>query len=161
MRLSLRIIPAKRKSPMVSQADCYPLQAMFRPLTLSISRCSSYLNWKSRYREVYEKFIPAQIDHVSIFPVKIAILDTGIDLTHPDMEARIENIKGKYNWLNEKLKGAVHDRNGHGTFTAGLLLDYAPDAQLYIAKIAENKPSSPRIIAEVFSGQDYVTNSGI
>ena len=94
-------------------------------------------------------------------PVKVAILDTGADLTHPDREARLENIKGKYNWLNENLKKSVHDRNGHGTFTAGLLLDYAPDAHLYIAKIAENKPPSPRIIAKVFSCQDYVNNSRI
>lgn len=82
-------------------------------------------------------------------PVKIAILDTGIDLTHPDMEARIENIKGKYNLLNDKFKHAVHDRNGHGTFTAGLILDFAPDAELYIARIADSKPSSPQIIAKV------------
>ncbi|RFU35462.1 hypothetical protein B7463_g889, partial [Scytalidium lignicola] len=121
------------------------------PPTPTLSRCSSYLNWKSRYQKVYEKFIPAQMDHTRISSVKIAILDTGIDLTHPDIEARLENIKGKYNWLNEKFKKAVHDRNGHGTFTADLLLDYAPDAQLYIAKIAEHKPSSPSIIAEAIN----------
>ena len=77
------------------------------------------------------------------------MLDTGIDLTHPDMEARLDNIKGKCNWTNQRFKNLVQDKNGHGTFTAGLILDYMPDAELYVAKIADNKPSSPTMIAEV------------
>lgn len=67
------------------------------------------------------------------------------------MEAREEQIKDKYNWINERFKNKVPDRNGHGTHTSGLLLDYAPDAELYIAKIADNKPSDPRLIAKVMS----------
>lgn len=81
--------------------------------------------------------------------MKIAVLDTGIDLAHPDVEARLDNIKGKCNWTNQRFKNLVQDKNGHGTFTAGLILDYMPDAELYIAKIADNKPSSPAMIAEV------------
>ena len=65
-------------------------------------------------------------------PVKIAVLDTGIDQTHPDIDARNEQIKGKCNWTNERFKNMVDDHNGHGTFTAGLLLDYAPDSALPI-----------------------------
>lgn len=118
-------------------------------------RCSNYLNWKSRYQAVYNKFITPFASSLAFPPVKIAILDTGIDLTHPDVEARSNNIKGKYNWLNEKFKNRVHDRNGHGTFGFGLLLDYAPDAQLYVAKIAEDKPSNPSVIAKVNTNNNY------
>ena len=96
-------------------------------------------------------FIPA---HSQVAPVKIAVLDSGVDLSHPDFDARAENIKGTYNWLNEKRPRAVHDREGHGTFVAGLLLDYAPDADLYVAKIADNKPSDPRVIAKVWKKSD-------
>jgi subtilisin family serine protease len=81
--------------------------------------------------------------------VKIAILDTGIDLNHPDVQARNENIKDKYNWLNEKAKSIVHDVGGHGTFVTCLLLDFASDAEIYIAKIADKKPASPVVIAKV------------
>lgn len=101
-----------------------------------------------RYTDVYDKMIDIHQPTTPASPVKIAILDTGIDLTHPDMEARIDNVKDKYNWANKRFKNLVQDRNGHGTFTAGLILDYMPDAELYIAKIADNKPSSPAIIAE-------------
>ena len=41
------------------------------------------------------------------------------------------------------------DHTGHGTFVAGLILDYAPDAELYVAKIADRDPSDPRVIAKV------------
>ncbi|KAI0379221.1 pfs domain-containing protein [Hypomontagnella monticulosa] len=117
----------------------------------SSEACLRYLNWKSKYQAVYEKFI-TDFASQPIFPsVKIAILDTGIDLSHPDVEARDDNIKGKYNWLDEDLKTGVHDRNGHGTFGAGLLLDYAPDAHLYVAKIAEDRPPDPRVIARAIN----------
>lgn len=105
-----------------------------------------YATWKSKYSEVYEKFTPP--DCGCSLPVKIAILDTGVDLTHPDMIARAENIKAKYNWINPKARH-VHDRNGHGTFTTGLVLDYAPDAEVYIAKIAEDQPCSPETVANI------------
>ncbi|KAJ2987379.1 hypothetical protein NUW58_g4379 [Xylaria curta] len=110
--------------------------------------CESYIQWKEKYHAVYNKYITSQPGSPRPAPIKIAILDTGLDLAHPDMDARIENIKGKYNWLQDDFRHLVHDRNGHGTFTAGLILDYAPDAELYIAKIADNKPPSPKTIAD-------------
>ncbi|UKZ66230.1 uncharacterized protein TrAtP1_007404 [Trichoderma atroviride] len=112
----------------------------------------NYRNWKRIYQDVYEKFIkPSSLNAVS--SVKIAILDTGVDLSHPDFEARVDNIKGKYNWLspNSNKPHVITDRNGHGTFAASLILDYAPDAQLYIAKIAESEPSSAGIIAKAIN----------
>lgn len=73
-------------------------------------------------------------------------------MQHPDIDAQVEQIKDRYNWLNEN-RGAnvrvVTDRSGHGTFTARLILDYARDAQLYVAKIADDTPSKPSVVAKV------------
>jgi len=91
-------------------------------------------------------FIPA---NSPVAPVRIAILDSGVNLNHPDFKARAKSIKGTYNWLNKRRRHAVHDRKGHGSFMAGIVLNYAPDADLYITKIANRKPSDPSVITRV------------
>lgn len=112
-------------------------------------RRSNYRLWKSRYLDVYNKFIPQS----SILPnVKIAILDTGVDIQHPYIDARSANIPDRYNWINDDETANVRlvsDLSGHGTFAASLVLDYAPDAQLFVAKIAEKEPLKANVIAKV------------
>ncbi|KAL6804134.1 peptidase S8/S53 domain-containing protein [Trichoderma sp. SZMC 28012] len=86
--------------------------------------------------------------------IKIAILDTGIDIQHPHIDARRENIRDRYNWLSDDETAnlrLISDRSGHGTFAASLILDYAPDAQLYVAKIADDTPSKPSVIAKAIN----------
>ncbi|KAL7928237.1 peptidase S8/S53 domain-containing protein [Trichoderma chlorosporum] len=108
----------------------------------SIAETKQYLKWRSEYEKVYEKFISAHLLSPPPRPVKIAILDTGIDRDHHAFEAREENIKAKLNCYNNAQKN-IPDLNGHGTFAAGLILDYAPDAELYIAKIADKENATP------------------
>ncbi|QYS96040.1 Peptidase_S8 domain-containing protein [Trichoderma simmonsii] len=101
--------------------------------------CLKYRKWRDRYLKVYEKFIPDQLDLPGI---KIAILDTGIDIQHPYIDARLGNIMDRYDWLNDDETANVRlvsDLSGHGTFAASLILDYAPDAQLFVARIAEKE----------------------
>ncbi len=72
--------------------------------------------------------------------MKIAILDTGVDLLHPDLQANI--VKGK-NFTTENPADYI-DRQGHGTHCAGVVagvdngigvVGVAPSAKLYIAKV--------------------------
>lgn len=122
-----------------------------RPLWSSLltwdSRREKYLNWKARYQDVYRSLIDPYLQDPPQVPVKIAVLDSGVDESHNALDAG--QIKLKRNWTN-KFKKAVHDQIGHGTFTASFIVDYAPDAELYIAKIADKDPSPPGIAAEVF-----------
>jgi major intracellular serine protease len=73
--------------------------------------------------------------------VVVAVLDTGIDLTHPDLADRI--IGGR-NFTNEGTPEDFMDRNGHGTHVAGTIaatengsgvVGVAPQAKLLICKV--------------------------
>ncbi|MDP8234514.1 MAG: S8 family serine peptidase [Candidatus Saelkia tenebricola] len=52
--------------------------------------------------------------------VKIAILDTGCDLNHPDLKARIDQ-ENSYNILNPSKSAADDSSSGHGTHIAGII----------------------------------------
>ncbi|WZH48130.1 peptidase S8/S53 domain-containing protein [Fusarium acuminatum] len=102
-------------------------------------------------------------------PVKIAILDTGIDLDHPDFNQRAkrrskvaaeqlpektqkERIMGCKNFTDGP-EDDVTDDVGHGTHIAGLIMAIAPRAELYIAKVSsvqnsESKEESERMAME-------------
>lgn len=113
-------------------------------------RTKDYIRWRSEYERVYDKCIRTYLSNPPPRPVKIAILDTGIDRDHDAFEAREENIKAKLNFYNNSQR-SIPDLNGHGTFTASLILDYAPDAELYIAKIADKENATPnaKIVVDV------------
>ncbi|MFA5162670.1 MAG: S8 family peptidase [Elusimicrobiales bacterium] len=72
--------------------------------------------------------------------VKVGIVDTGIDLKHPDLSG---NIAATYNAVNHTNNGA--DDQGHGTHVAGTVagmgagsdgvFGVAPKAKIYAAKV--------------------------
>jgi subtilisin family serine protease len=75
--------------------------------------------------------------------IRVAILDTGIDLEHPDL---MDNIKGNVNIIKPKKSG--NDNNGHGTHVAGVVaaldneigvIGTGPEISLYAVKILDNQ----------------------
>jgi subtilisin family serine protease len=69
--------------------------------------------------------------------VKLAILDTGIDVKHNFIDGAImdKRIQARKSFVDNE---DVQDLCGHGTHMAGLALKAAPEALIYIAKIARD-----------------------
>jgi subtilisin family serine protease len=76
--------------------------------------------------------------------VTVAVLDTGIDHTHPDLGGCIGagcKVAGGYNFVEGEDATNSMDQNGHGTHVAGIiaakgvLTGVAPDVTLYAYKV--------------------------
>jgi subtilisin family serine protease len=80
--------------------------------------------------------------------VKIAVLDTGINTNHEFIRGARSRIKGRKSFVKDDA--SIEDNDGHGTHVAASILDVAPDAEVYIAKVATDMeiPSGHKI-AEV------------
>lgn len=100
---------------------------------------------------MYEHFINED-QSKSVSPVKIAILDTGLDVDHECIEAHAETLPKRVlgkNWLEEKTSKHLFDSNGHGTHIAGIILDLVPHAELLVAKVTDGVVLDPRTLAQV------------
>jgi subtilisin family serine protease len=79
--------------------------------------------------------VPASVLHAAA-AVKIAVVDTGADLTAPDLAAKTPET-----WNTRTGTSDVRDPNGHGTFVASLaagLGGSGGDAQLLVVKSASD-----------------------
>ena len=105
------------------------------------------------YSSIVGQNVPYGIDLVharDVWPItkgsgiKIADIDTGIDLTHPD----VPNVVASVTFTDS----AVQDTMGHGTHTAGTMA--APDNGVGVVGVA---PQAGLLVAQVFdsSGQAY------
>jgi hypothetical protein len=83
-------------------------------------------------------------------PVKIAVLDTGIDMQHNYIKGckKANRIKYVKSFVTDDKR--LDDVCGHGTHVAALLLKVAPECQIYVAKVASGgKIPTDHNIAEV------------
>lgn len=95
--------------------------------------------------------------------VKVAVVDTGVDYTHPDLAA---NYKGGYNALDSDAPPM--DDHGHGTHVAGTLaavqdgqgvVGVAPRADLYAVKVLDSRGGGR--LTSIIKGMIWCGNNGI
>ncbi|QHW35839.1 S8 family peptidase (plasmid) [Paenibacillus rhizovicinus] len=95
--------------------------------------------------------------------VKVAILDTGVDTTHPDLQG---NIKAAMDFTGSPY--GVVDKKGHGTHVAGIIagvdngigmIGVAPHAELYIAKVLGDNGSGS--FEAIVRGIDWAIAQGV
>lgn len=93
--------------------------------------------------------------------IKVAILDTGIDLDHLDLQA---NIKGNVNTINPLKSG--NDDNGHGTHVAGIVaavdntigvIGTGQEIYLYAVKVLSKTGSG--WLSDLIEGLDWCINN--
>jgi subtilisin family serine protease len=94
--------------------------------------------------------------------IKVAVIDTGIDLTHPDLQA---NIKGGASFVSFTTND---DDNGHGSHVAGIIaalnnsigyVGVAPNASLYAVKVLDKNGSG--FLSAVAQGIDWARTNGM
>jgi len=98
--------------------------------------------------------------------VKVAVLDTGIDFTHPNLAA---NILGGFNAIPVTPGGSYHDDNGHGTHIAGIiaatpyqgkgLIGTASQAQIVAVKVLG--ATGAGFLSDFINGLQWVHDRGI
>jgi subtilisin family serine protease len=89
------------------------------------------------------RFYESWVTLPALEPVPVAIVDSGIDATHPELQGRILGAKS---FVGGSPKV---DRLGHGTFVAGLIAA-GVDNGIGIAGLA---PSAELLVAKVVSGR--------
>jgi subtilisin len=91
----------------------------------------------------------------------VAVVDTGIDLTHPDLAA---NIIGNVNFASN---GSGNDDNGHGSHCAGTIaainntigvVGVAPNARLLAVKVLDRRGSGS--YSAIASGINWAAQNG-
>jgi len=94
--------------------------------------------------------------------VKVAIIDSGIDYTHPDLDA---NYAGGYDFVNDDT--VPMDDDGHGTHVAGTIaaedndagvVGVAPEASIYALKVLEGGTG---LYSDVIAAIEWAVDNGI
>ncbi|MBT2699491.1 S8 family serine peptidase [Bacillus sp. ISL-40] len=105
--------------------------------------------------------------------IKVAVLDTGVNVNHADLTRNIEQCKDFSQNKTSLVEGSCADGNGHGTHVSGTVLanggsngqgiyGVAPDAKLWSYKVLNNRGSgySDDIAAAIRRVADEAKSTG-
>lgn len=123
---------------------------------------------QDRTMHAHEQTLPTGVDRIQAdqnstasegsVDADIAILDTGVDLDHPDLNVNTEGSK------DFSGKGTPDDGNGHGTHVAGIsaavdntigVVGVAPGARIWAVKVLDDGGSGA--LSDIIAGVEYVT----
>lgn len=112
---------------------------------------------------------PAAWDATQGAGIKVAVIDTGIDLNHPDLAGRVD---GGYSAITKTERPEDYqDDNGHGTHVSGTIAGYhaaadgkgvtgvAPKARLYAVKVLDADGSGN--LSDVIDGIVWAAKNGM
>ena len=109
---------------------------------------------------------PAAWDTTEGAGVRVAIIDTGINIKHKDLQGKVD---GGYDAISKSEQAdAYQDQNGHGTHVAGTVgalrdgkgvVGVAPKARLYAVRVLDADGSGS--LSDVIDGIIWCANNGI
>lgn len=99
--------------------------------------------------------------------VKVGIVDTGVDSSHPDLASKIDGMATCLSG-NPCVDGAAPDGHGHGTIVSGIVAavtgngkgvaGVAPDARLLVAKAVDDQGRGD--VGDIINGIHWVVDHG-
>ena len=94
----------------------------------------------------HSRFYESWLDLPTLAPVTVAVIDSGVDSSHPELAGRILDSESF-------VGGSARDSLGHGTFVAGIvaagvengigIAGLAPSAELLVAKVVTSSRTIP------------------
>lgn len=156
------------------QADSYVKYVSEDKLVLAIEKGKGSGGKKPGSSTPSPQVVPTGIDRINVdlstlasidgqdqrVDVDVAVIDTGIDSKHPDL-----NVVGGVNFASGNPK-SFSDGNGHGTHVAGTIaaldngqgvVGVAPGARLWAVRVLNNQGSG--FLSDVIAGIDWVTQN--
>lgn len=107
------------------------------------------------------KATAAQASGLNGTGVTVAVLDTGVDSTHPDLLSSVSSGKSFVTGIT-----SFNDDNGHGTFVSGLItsdglgdnpsLGSAPDAEIWAGKVLDSNGSG--YLSDIVAAINYIAD---
>jgi subtilisin family serine protease len=133
-----RVTAALRRAPGIRFVQRPATRLSVAKPGLTLASFSPRAVWEWQYRTIHEDAVPSTVLRAAS-SVQIAVIDTGADLTAPDLAA-----KSPHAYNTRTGSSDVRDANGHGTFVASLaagsvtngdgISGSGGDAQLLIVK---------------------------